>query len=117
MESNNIVAGNRFVYHCGMHTEISTYPRTEMVPEAVTAEMGKGARERCRDQGDVEERGDLRCTMRRWSSALTPVLLSPFTWQMDESCLLNRELPWTCLSSAFTSCREIDVMLGDAMVA
>lgn len=56
MESHNIVAGNRFVYHCGMNTEVSTYTRTAMMPEAVTAEMGKGAREQCRDHGDVEER-------------------------------------------------------------
>lgn len=65
MESHNIVASNRFVYHYGMHTEVSTHAKTEMVPEAVTAEMGQGAREQCRDQGDAEERGDLRCTMRR----------------------------------------------------
>lgn len=39
MESHKIVAGNRFVYHCGMHTEVSTHAKTEMVPEAVTAEM------------------------------------------------------------------------------
>lgn len=65
MESHNIVAGNRFVDHCGMHTEVSTCTRSEMMPEAVTAEMGQGAREQCRDLGDAEERGDSRCTMRR----------------------------------------------------
>lgn len=55
--------------------------------------------------------------MRRWSSALTPVLLSPFTWQTVESWRLNRELPWTCRSSVLTSCREMEFMFGDAMIA
>lgn len=71
-----------------------------------------------RDSGCCRRNGNnSRCTMRRWSSALTPVLLSPFTWQTEESWRLNSVLPWTCRSSVFTSCREMEFVFGDAMTA
>jgi hypothetical protein len=64
----------------------------------------------CVTQGGMgrggEVRIDLRVQMRRCNSALTPVLLRPFTWQMDDSWRLYRELLCTCRWSDAISCRE-----------
>lgn len=47
---------------------------------------------------------DLRLAMRFCSSALMPVLLTPLTWQTDESCRFRRR--FTCRTSALASFRE-----------
>lgn len=62
-----------------------------------------------------EERGEYsRSMMRRWRSALTPVLLSPFTWQTEDSWRLNKLVPCTCLINTLASCLVMEGS-GDAM--